>query len=141
VKRNRLISPENYDFALLGIVVRMKEYSLAWHLNLSPFFNFSKSEDIRIAYLDHSEIQISNYICKSDQHIYTLLKNKLNTEESVNGFLLPELSHFDFFLKLQSDVDNFNLEEIIDVIKKIDKIEYLASLDINKIKNKENVLH
>ena len=70
-----------------------------------------------------------------------MLKNKLNTEESVNGFLLPELSHFDFFLKLQSDVDNFNLEEIIDVIKKIDKIEYLASLDINKIKNKENVLH
>ena len=84
---------------------------------------------------------ISNYICKSDQHTYTLLRNRLIISSSDNYFLLPDLNQFDYFLKLESKIDHFDLEVLVNNLRVIDKIDYLARLDINKIKSKENVLH
>ena len=57
------------------------------------------------------------------------------------SMLLPELSQFDYFLKLESKIDHFDLQMLVNNLRVIDKIDYLARLDINKIKNRENVLH
>ena len=84
---------------------------------------------------------ISNYICKSEQHTYTLFRNRLIISSFESPLLLPELSQFDYFLKLESKIDHFDLQMLVNNLRVIDKIDYLARLDINKIKNKENVLH
>ena len=50
--------------------------------------------------------------------------------------MLPELNQFDYFLKLEFKIDHFDLEVLINNLRVIDKIDYLARLDINKIKSK-----
>ena len=141
MKRNKLIVQQDYSFILLGIVSSTKEYTLAWHLNQVSAFNFTKAPDISIDMNNDFEMIISNYICKSDQHTYTLLRNRLVISSSENYFLLPELNQFDYFLKLEFKIDHFDLEVLVNNLRVIDKIDYLARLDINKIKSKENVLH
>ena len=141
MKKNKLVVHQDYSFILLGIVSSIKEYTLAWYLNQSGVFNFLKAPDICIDFNNDSEMIISNYICKSEQHIYTLLRNRLIISPFENHLLLPELNQFDYFLKLESKIDHFDLETLIYNLRVIDKIDYLASLDINKIKSKENVLH
>ncbi len=141
MKRNKLIVQPDYSFILLGIVSSTKEYTLAWHLNQSNVFHFTKAPDISLDMNNDFEMIISNYICKSDQHTYTLLRNRLVISSSENYFLLPELNQFDYFLKLEFKIDHFDLEVLVNNLRVIDKIDYLARLDINKIKSKENVLH
>ena len=41
-----------------------------------------------------------------------------------------------YFLKLESKIDHFDLQMLVNSLRVIDKIDYLARLDINKIKNK-----
>ena len=141
MKKNKLVVHQDYSFILLGIVSSIKEYTLAWYLNQNGVFNFLKAPDICIDFNNDSEMIISNYICKSEQHIYTLLRNRLIISPFENPLLLPELNQFDYFLKLESKIDHFDLETLIYNLRVIDKIDYLARLDINKIKSKENVLH
>ena len=141
MKKNKLTFHQDYSFIFLGIVSNIKEYTLAWHLNQSGIFNFLKAPDICIDFNNDSKMVISNYVCKSDHHIYTLLRNRLIISPFDNYFLLPELNQFDYFLKLESKIDHFDLEMLINYLRVIDKIDYLARLDINKIKSKENVLH
>ena len=141
MKKNKLIVHQDYSFTLLGIVASIKEYSLAWHLNQSDIFHFVKVADLHISYNNDSEMIISNYVCKSEQHTYTLFKNRLIISSFEGSMLLPELSQFDYFLKLESKIDHFDLDVLVDNLRVIDKIDYLARLDIKKIKNRENVLH
>ena len=105
------------------------------------YMHFTKAPDISLDMNNDFEMIISNYICKSDQHTYTLLRNRLVISSSENYFLLPELNQFDYFLKLEFKIDHFDLEVLVNNLRVIDKIDYLARLDINKIKSKENVLH
>ena len=141
MKKNKLVVHQDYSFILLGIVSSIKEYSLAWHLNQSGVFHFVKAADLHIDLNNDSEMIISNYICKSEHHTYTLLRNRLIISSFESPLLLPELSQFDYFLKLESKIDHFDLDVLVDNLRVIDKIDYLARLDINKIKNRENVLH
>jgi hypothetical protein len=141
MKKKKLVTSISYDFHLLGIVCRAKEYRLAWHLNESGQFDLEKRGDIVIKFKDKSSLVISNYICESDFHLHTLLRNKLVKGNGRNQLLLPELPQFDFFLKLHSQVIDFRLDEVISTIKEISVIEYLLKLDVEKIKQKENLLY
>ena len=141
MKKNKLVVHQDYSFILLGIVSSIKEYSLAWHLNQSGVFHFVKAADLHVDFNNDSEMIISNYICKSEHHAYTLLRNRLIISSFESHLLLPELSQFDYFLKLESKIDHFDLEMLVNNLRVIDKIDYLARLDINKVKSKENVLH
>lgn len=141
MKKKKLVTSISYDFYLLGIVCRAKEYKLAWHLNESDFFDLEKRGDIVIKFKDKSSLVISNFVCESDFHQHTLLKNKLVKGNGKNQLLLTELPQFDFFLKLHSQVIDFDLDSVISAIKEISVIEYLLKLDIEKIKQKENLLY
>ena len=141
MKKKKLVTSISYDFYLLGIVCRAKEYKLAWHLNQSGFFDLEKRVDIVIKFKDKSSLVICNYVCESDFHLHALLRNKLVKGNGRNQMLLPDLPQFDFFLKLHSRVIDFQFDDVISAIRKIPEIEYLLKLDVNKIKQKENLLY
>jgi hypothetical protein len=141
MKKKKLVTSISYDFDLLGIVCRSQEHTLAWHLNETGFFDLEKRGDIVIKFKDKSSLVISNFICESDFHSHTLLKNKLTKANGRNQLLLQELSQFDFFLKLHSQVTDFNLDHVISAVKEIAIIEYILKLDVQKIKQKENLLY
>jgi hypothetical protein len=140
MKRKKLITNIVYDFDLLGIVCNAQEYKLAWHLNKTEFFDLEKRGDQVIKFKDKSSLVISNYVCESDFHQHFLLRNKLVKGNGKNQLLLSELPQFDFFLKLHSQIVDFKLDPLISKIKEISAIDYLLKLDVEKIKQKENLL-
>ncbi len=114
---------------------------MAWHLNQSHHFNFFRVADQRLEFTDNSKFLISNFEDSSDQHHYYLLKNKLSVSNNLkNQYLLQELKEFDFFIKLESVVEEFDIDELISSLKKIEIITYLVKLNIEKIKQKDNLL-
>lgn len=141
MKKSKLFTPISYDFQLIGIVSSVKDHQLAWSLNQTQLFNFKKEEDAIIEFKDLSKITIGYFECKSEFHTHLLIKNKPHFSNNKSfKLVLPELQQFDFFLKLQSQVDDFDQEALISSIRDIETIDYLVKLDLEKIKHKENLL-
>ncbi len=142
MKKRKLIADLTYDFELLGIIARIKDFKLAWHLNETGLFHFVKLPDVILDFSDNSRISISVFEDRSELYQYNLIQNKLTASNSPRNLLvLPELREFDFFLKLRSSVDDFDLDGLISSLRKNPAITYLVRLDLNKIKNKENLVY
>jgi hypothetical protein len=141
MKKSKLFTPVTFDFQLLGIVSNIQDHQLAWNLNQTQYFDFERLEDIVIEFNDRSTISIGCFKCSSDFHSYYLLKNKLHfTNHKSFNILLPELPQFDFFLKINNEVDDFDYEALISSVRDLQVIDYLVRLNTNQIKHKENLL-
>lgn len=142
MKRNKLITELEFDFDLFGIVSQVKEYTLAWHLNQVRHFELLKGSDLEIELSDSSVLLISNYQYETDFIKVHLLRNKLVSKGTqTNHWLLPELRQFDYLLKVENRLEEPTTADIINSVKKLEVIDYLLKLDINKIKFKENLLY
>lgn len=141
MKTNRLLTPVSYDFVLIGIVSGAKDHKLAWSLNQTNYFHFVRRADIQIHFKDHKKITIGNFLCESDFHKYYLLKNKLEfSSNRTKPNLLNELSQFDYFLKIENELDDFDLEALISSVRKSSVVDYIIKINVDNIKQKENLL-
>ena len=141
MKKNRLSAVYEFDFALIGIVSTVKEYKLAWYLNQHNLFRLVKAEDIKIEFTDNKFIRVSNLIHEDDYSLVHLLRNKLvSSNNGPVNFLVPELSQFDYLLKLRNTVDENWSDLVFQKIKDIDIADYITRIEVEKIKQKENLL-
>ena len=138
MKKNKLSIEYDYDFDLVGIITPIKEYKLAWLLNTSFGIELEKQADIEINFLKN-KICISNYLCESENSQFRLLKNKGVTSKQ-NIYLLPELSQFDFLIMVQDEGGTFEAKNLTNKLKLVDAIRYVANIDLEQLKNKENLL-
>lgn len=139
--KTKLDAHYDYDFDLIGIVSSAKEYVLAWHFNKSSFLHFIKTEDIKIEFKDQSQILISNFIFESEFVRVLLLRNKLLSSNSkLNKHLIPELQQFDYLIQFKTEMDEPTVNEVLDIARSIPLVQYVMKLDIEKIKQKENLL-
>ncbi|MFT5642107.1 MAG: hypothetical protein ACI9A7_002215 [Cyclobacteriaceae bacterium] len=139
-KHTTLKTDYYYDFDLLGLVAPIKEYKVGWLLNSIEGLDLSKEEDIKIELSNDFILRISNLQEETEFRKAYLLKNKLETGYSYNQYLLPELKQFDYLLKLKHEIIIDWAGDILFEIKKITEIEYVVKIDLEKIKNKENLL-
>ena len=91
-----------FDFNLLGICCHEKDYRLCWAINSTLNLNLSKaSEDIELIFNKESKpdanFSIYSYHNKFNSEEYYLISNKCQ-----RTWLVPEKSHFDFFLMVKS---------------------------------------
>lgn len=141
MKKSKLFTPVVYDFELIGIVSSAKEHKLAWSLNQTNFFHFIRQEDIQIEFADQSKILIGNFLCESDFHKYYLLKNKLNfSNKRQLSHMLGELPQFDYFLKIENQLADFDLETLISSVRRSDALDYILKLEVSNLKHKDNLL-
>ena len=141
MKKNRLAAVYDFDFELIGIVSTVKEYKLAWNLNQLNLFHLVKAEDIKIEFTDHRQILISNLIHEDDYSLVHLLKNKLiSTNSGVNQYLIQELSRFDFLLKVRNLTEDRWAEKIYEQIRELRIADYVTKIELDRIKQKENLL-
>ena len=87
-----------FDFNLLGICCHEKDYRLCWAINSTLNLNLSKaSEDIELIFNKESKpdanFSIYSYTSKYNSDEYYLISNKCQ-----RTWLIPEKSHFDFFV-------------------------------------------
>ena len=142
MKKNKLVGSFEVDFDLYGIVSNAKEYKLAWNLNHALEISLTKQDDVNIEFSDHSSILISCYLYQTDNMKIELLSNKLVAKRTAKAnFLLPELNQFDYLLKCRDMTGELDSENVIGFIRDLALIEYVAKLNFDDLKSKENLLY
>lgn len=142
MKKNRLDLVYEFDFELAGIVCNKKEYKLAWHLNSVLGTTLKKEEDIKIEFSNQPAMIISNFNYQTEFVEMSLLQNKLlSSGGNKPQFLLSELKQFDFLLKLRDSTGELAIENVCADIRTIPLVEYVAKLNFEELKSKENLLY
>ncbi len=141
MKKNKLVVDYEFNFKLLGLISTAKDYKLAWSINIALAIKLVKNQDLKIEFVNDKHLIISNYIFETENSSLRLLKNKtLEVVDPAFSYLLPELKDFDYFIIIEDSADSFSATEVINKIKKISWIQYIAKLDTVKLKSKENLI-
>ncbi|APD06628.1 hypothetical protein UJ101_01100 [Flavobacteriaceae bacterium UJ101] len=137
---------DEVDFEVIGVRSVLPEYKLAYHLNQCLGVKLVRWEnDLDLVVKDKAvNFATYQYFDEEDQKEFCLLKNNtLNKvvekeatlfEENIKeekSFLIPELSEFDFILK----VYGYNTDELVNKIKKITNIQIIKTMEVSNIKS------
>jgi len=125
------------EYRLIGIASHLSDYKLSWLLNEELNFKFSQSDDIHFEVpksLDANKFSVYKS-GDDDDTIYTLYSNR-----SDKAILLKALKNIDFILKIEGELSNAQLLELIEKIKKLKNILTVFEIDQNSLKAKEKEL-
>ncbi|TAM99374.1 MAG: IPExxxVDY family protein [Chitinophagaceae bacterium] len=128
-----------HNSTLIGIISRMKPYKLCWEINRILNFNFIMNHELEITLLKKEKkcfFPVYEYAESLRFTTHYLYNNHYKGE-----FLLPELKHTDFLWMIKGDY--YNEEEVkylMDAIKKIPAIQLATILDVEDLKNKDNLI-
>jgi hypothetical protein len=141
MKKNKLIVDYGFDFELLGLISPVKDYKMAWAINQVLSVKLVKNQDLKIQFINDRHLIISNYIFETENSTLRLLKNKtLEFNDPAFSYLLPEVKNFDYFIMIEDCAGTYSSSEMIQKIKKLPIIQYIAKLDTDKLKSKENLI-
>ncbi|MDN5202604.1 IPExxxVDY family protein [Fulvivirgaceae bacterium BMA10] len=141
MKRNRLIVEFEYDFKLFGLISTASEHRLAWEINSALGIKLVRQEDIELKFIDNKNLIISNFIFGKEPSIFRLLKNKsLGISNTSNLYLLPEIKQFDYLILIQGFEQSFDIREVVDKLNNVGIIQYTVSIELEKLKSKENLI-
>ena len=146
------------DYLLLAIHSSLEEYKIAFNLNRHLQINFSRARhDIDF---NHGAVQALYplYLFRepAKYRTYFLIKNKfrgpvkkvvssgsLFTEEEVSAkdsFLIPEYKVVDYFLKIDEDLNEEQLEKLVSRIAGIPNVQTVYEIDHTQLKSKNNLI-
>lgn len=140
MKKTKLLIDYDFGFILIGITTTSKDYKLAWILNKRLQFNLSKQEDLHLPFEKGQDLTLSHYLFTTDFIQVHLVKNKSVSDVATTAFLVPELNHFDYFLKIEEEGEQIQLSELLQTLRSVEYIQLVQQVDINKLKSKENLI-
>lgn len=140
MKKIKLFIEHQYDFELLGIVAPVKEYKMAWLVNHSLNSRLVKSDDFELDLLGQAPLIISNFVEEREYGFVQLLKNKSNSEGENSLYLIPELRMMDYFLLVQDQTLEIDLNDYIEKLSENSFVQNVVKLNISKLKSKDNLL-
>ncbi len=139
MKKTRLQIEYEYDFELFGITSSAKFFKLAWAINLQLGLHLIKKDDFEIEYVDGQKVNYLNYYYEDDSCYFHLFKNK--SPDTDNNYIIPEMPHYDYVLKMNGTFQSFAIQEVLKVLREVKYIEYIAPISLNKLKSKDNFLN
>ena len=139
MKKSKLLVEYEYDFELFGISSPARDYKMAWLLNQALNIHIVKVEDLEIEYYNQDKIISSHFLFETEYAKFRLIKNKSFGEEK-KPLLIPELPNIDYFILIHDNSHVFNIPEILGKLKKLDLIQYIQPIKIEKLKSKENLI-
>ncbi|MBN4081732.1 IPExxxVDY family protein [bacterium AH-315-C07] len=126
----------NYDFDLIGIVSSARIYKLCWDINNVLRFNLERIDDLQ---LTHTKLKIdttfARYIQKNEND--EELSDFLVANKSSAGLLIPERKEADYFLVLNTEYD---VKDVSNKLKSLSSVQTVFTLDVSKLKSKENLV-
>ncbi len=137
MKKTRLVIDYDYDFALLGITSSVKFYKLAWSVNQALQISLIRISDYELPLKDETR-QFGCYVFEKDDPQIWLFRNR--SLENDKHYLAPEISHFDYILKIPGNSQSFAKKEILKDLREIKCIEYIGAIDLDALKSKTNFL-
>jgi len=140
MKKAKLHVEPTFDFELLGIVSPIRDYRMAWLVNMELELNLVKADDLELEFLSAEKLEISQYFLSLPHGFIQLLKNKaLNSSEQL-AYLIPELKNLDYFLLVQDETDQLELSNFMEKLSQNPLVQSIVRIDISKLKSKENLL-
>lgn len=141
MKKLKLRTDYRFDFHLIGIMSKSKEYTVSWGINQALGIELTKEEDLEIELKGGESFFVSNYRFENDFLRYTLLANTLvSGPTKTQKLLVPSLGHFDYLLKVEEFEENSDLREVYSQLRNAEKVDTMVKLDVNKIKEKESFI-
>jgi hypothetical protein len=122
-----------FDFQLVGITCHERDYRLAWSINKTLGWNFEKQDGVHQV---HNDGLHSLFSCNGNEDgaQYLLVQNKAGFE-----FLLPELQHYDYFLKIENDCQEKD-DEFFRDLRSVPLIIAAFPVVVEKLKSKQNLI-
>lgn len=150
---------DEIDYQLIAIHTSLEDFRLAYFINQNLPITLKKSNfDVhicnkdgetqftRFVYEDEKTsvswdlIQNRNDIMLSPKRINQGLFAESKSKFSTKIYLLPEFKTVDYFLKIENDAVDIDISKITRQIKKIERISTVYSVDVEKIKSKNNLI-
>jgi hypothetical protein len=150
---------DEIDYQLIAIHTSLEDFRLAYFINQNLPITLKKSNyNIQICNKD-GETQFTRFIFEDEKTSvsWDLIQNRndlLLSPQRVNQglfaeskskfstkiYLLPEFKTVDYFLKIENDEVDIDVSKIMRQIKKIERISTVYSVDVEKIKSKNNLI-
>jgi hypothetical protein len=150
---------DEVDYDLIAIHCSLEDFRLAYFINQKLPILLSKNKDevgVTVkegeAFFTKYSYENENTECKwcliqNKNDIHLLQKNTkqnlfINStiEISRKVFLISELKKVDYLLKIENNSSDFNVEEIVNQLKQIERITAVYSLIPENIKSKNNLI-
>jgi len=127
------------DTRLLGIMAPVKDYQFCWYLNSTIGLDFRMNNDIEIKLIKRKRnyfFSVYEFCEPTGSLAHYIYNNQFDGE-----YLLPEFKHLDFLWLMKGDeVTDEALQETIQSIRAIERVQVVVELTHEKIKNKEHLV-
>jgi hypothetical protein len=150
---------DEIDYHLIAIHSPLEDYRLAYFINQNLPVNLKKSNcNIHISNKE-GETQFTRFIFEDEERdvCWSLIQNhndtivasnsenqglfaNSNTNFSTKIYLIPEFKRVDYFLKIENAEAILDISSISDLIKKIDRVSTVYTVEVAKIKSKNNLI-
>ncbi len=150
---------DEVDYDLIAIHSSLEDYRLAYLINQKLSIILSKSIDEIGVTVKEGEALFQKFIFDdfSNDILWSLVSNKnevivskkstgqnlflnTNVEIATKVYLLPELNKVDYFLKIENNKENINIDSVVREIKSINRISTVYTVIPEKIRSKNNLI-
>ncbi len=150
---------DEIDYQLIAIHTSIEDYRLAYFINQKLQINLSKSKnEIQIKvkegktnfsrfYYHNMEKEISWNLIQNKNEVIQQKKDNnqnlfsnLTLEVLTKVYLLPEYKKVDYFLKIENLEESIYINKIQTKLNEIDTISAVYTVELNKIKSKNNLI-
>jgi hypothetical protein len=138
MRKTKLIVNHELGASIIGLVSTLKDYKLAWHINQVFKIDLTLQPTLEIEFINSVDLSIVSYLYATDFQQFRLVRNKSSSTNA--GYLIPELTNFDFFVIISGEVETMPEESVIERLHTINGIEYFQLLDADKLKSKDNFI-
>ena len=150
---------DDVDYDLIAIHCSLEDFRLAYFINQKLPILLSKNKDEIEVTVKEGEAFFTKYSYEDEntESTWCLIQNKndihlpqkntkqnlfLNSSVEISRkvFLISELKKVDYLLKIENNSSDFNVEEIVDQLKQIERISAVYPLIPENIKSKNNLI-
>ena len=149
------------EFTLIGISSSLRDYSLCHFINKQTGLHFVYGKESPIDHRGNpknkSKEELDFHIiiestkersdvphhypmyrdcCEEFDHEYYLINNR----SLENSTLIPEVSHFEYFMMIKHYIDEEDLQALLNNLKAINNIMFVKEIDPFTLKSKENLI-
>jgi hypothetical protein len=150
---------DEVDYQLIAIHSTLEDYRLAYFINKNLPIRLQKKPDEVSVKITEGEAFFPKFFFDDlgNDIQWTLIPNKneitirrkstgqnlfLDTDVEITTkvYLLSELKKVDYFLKIENNVDTFEVDAVLKSLKSIDRISTVYAVEPEKIKSKNNLI-
>lgn len=150
---------DEVDYQLIAIHSTLEDYRLAYFINKHLPIRLEKKSDEVSVKITEGEAFFPKFFFDdlSNDIQWTLIPNKneitikrkstgqnlfldTDVEIATKVYLLSELKKVDYFLKIENNVDTFEIDTVLKSLKSINRISTVYAVEPEKIKSKNNLI-